>query len=319
VKTRFLGRSGLECSEVSLGTWAFNSVVYGPVAADEAQETVRRALEEGITLFDTAPLYGTRERDGIAEQVLGQALGGDREAVLISTKFGRRATGGNAADFNAANVNSSVDESLTRLGTDRIDILFLHSPFGPDEIDDDVWDALASVRQQGKVRAIGHSISKFEDTQGMARQWASERLIDVIQVVYSLLNREATTLIADLSAQGVGVIARESLANGFLSGAVTQDTLFPPGSLNARYTREEVGARVDQVERLSFLVRDPVLSVPQAAMRWVLDNEGISSVLTGARSSVEVADCASAAALPRYSDDEHTQARRVHDQDFPAA
>ena len=86
MKTRVLGRTKLECSEVALGTWAFNSVVYGPVAVGDAHRTVRRALDEGITLFDTAPLYGTRERDGIAEEVLGQALGADRDGVLISRR-----------------------------------------------------------------------------------------------------------------------------------------------------------------------------------------------------------------------------------------
>ena len=319
MKTRVLGRTGLECSEVALGTWAFNSVVYGPVDVGEAHATVRRALDEGITLFDTAPLYGTPERDGIAEEVLGQALGADRDRVLISTKFGRRATQANRADFNAANVIASVDESLARLGTDRIDLLFFHSPFGSDEIADDVWEALVRVRERGKVRAVGHSISKFADTQDMARQWAQEGRTDVIQVVYSLLNREATALIGDLAAQGVGVVARESLANGFLSGAVTRDTLFPEGSLNARYSRQEVAARVDQVERLSFLVRGSVASLPQAAMRWVLDNPGISSVLTGARSAAQVADCAEAAGLPGYSAVELARAQDVHRQDFPAA
>lgn len=316
---RKLGRSGLECSAVSLGTWAFNSVVYGPVGDADARETVRRALDEGITLFDTAPLYGTRERDGIAEEVLGRALGGDREGVLLSTKFGRRATQGNRADFCAANVLSSVDESLQRLGTDRIDVLFFHSPFGPEEIDDDVWGALEQVRAAGKVRAVGHSISKFDETQAMARQWAADGRIDVIQVVYSLLNREATTLIAELAAEGVGVVARESLANGFLSGTVTRETVFPQGSLNARYTREEVGERVEQAERLGFLVRDPVASLPQAAMRWVLDNPGVSTVLTGARTPREVSDCAAAARCPGYDEAERQRADDVHERDFPAA
>ena len=250
---------------------------------------------------------------------MGQALGPDRDRVLISTKFGRRATGGNAADFNADNVISSVEESLARLGTDRIDVLFFHSPFGPDEINDDVWQALDHVREQGKVRAVGHSISKFSETQNMARQWALAGRIDVIQVVYSLLNREATALIEELSAAGVGVLARESLANGFLSGAVTRATIFPDGSLNARYSREEVAARVAQVERLSFLVRDPVVSLPQAAMRWVLDNPAVTSVLTGARNAAEVTDCAAAAGLPGYCAAELARVQAAHGQDFPAA
>jgi aryl-alcohol dehydrogenase-like predicted oxidoreductase len=194
-----------------------------------------------------------------------------------------------------------VEESLQRLGTEWIDVLFFHSPFSPEEIHDDVWDALADLKKQGKVRFIGHSISAFAATQQMARSWAEARKIDVIQVVYSLLNREASNLIRDLGEQGVGIVARESLANGFLSGMVTRDTVFAPNTLNARYSREEVAERVEQVERLSFLVRGDIKSMPQAAMRWVLDNPHVSLVLTGAKDPREVRDCAAASKRTPYT------------------
>ena len=319
MQQRQLGRSGLQCSVIALGTWAFNAQVYGPVAISEATATVHRALEEGITLYDTAPLYGSREEDGISERILGGALGADRDQVLISTKFGRRPTTGNRPEFDAAHATASVEASLQRLGTDRIDVLFFHSPFGPDEIADDVWGALEKLRSSGKVRAIGHSISKFEDTASMARTWAQEGCIDVIQVVLSLLNRETQGLIEELAADGVGVLARESLANGFLSGTMTADTVFPEGTLNARYDPQEVTARVEQVARLGFLVDGQIESMPQAAMRWVLDQEGVSSVLTGARTPEEISDCARAAVVSPYSADDLARARELHQQDFSAA
>lgn len=319
MEQRQLGRSGLQSSVIALGTWSFNAQVYGPVAQDAATATVRRALDEGITLFDTAPLYGTAQKDGVAEEILGQALGSDRDRILISTKFGRRPTAGNRPEFDGASAMASVEASLQRLGTDRIDVLFFHSPFGAHEIDDDVWSALDDLRAAGKVRAIGQSISKFQDTAPMAADWAQQRRIDVIQVVLSLLNREAQELIQHLAQQGIGVLARESLANGFLSGTVTADTVFPEGTLNARYSREEVAARVTQVERLRFLVEDPIASMPQAAMRWVLDQEGVSSVLTGARSPEEVSDCAAAAGASTYAPEILARARQLHDVDFPAA
>ena len=151
----------------------------------------------------------------------------------------------------------SVEESLQRLGTDRIDMLFFHSPFGPDEIADDVWGALDDLKTAGKIRAVGHSISLFQDTQGMARQWAMERKIDAIQVVLSPMNREALPLIHDLGAAGIGIVARECLANGFLSGAITAETVFPEGSLNARYSREEITERARYADQLKdLLVRD---------------------------------------------------------------
>lgn len=317
---RVLGRTGLRCSEIGLGTWAFSSGVYGPVKEEDAAAAIDTAIAAGINFFDTAPLYGNSERDGIAEEVLGRALRAhSRESVLISTKFGRNPTDGNRPNFHADRARQSVEASLQRLGTDRLDVLFFHSPFSPNEIHDDVWDALADLKKQGKVRFIGHSISAFAATEQMARSWAKERKIDVVQVVYSLLNREASDLIHDLGEQGIAIVARESLANGFLSGKVGRDTVFPPNTLNARYSRQEIAERVEQVERLSFLVRGDIQSMPQAALRWVLDNPHVSLVLTGAKDPQEVRDCAAASNVPSYAPEELSRAEAQHTKDFAAA
>lgn len=316
---RKLGRTQLNSSIVGLGTWAFNSSVYGPVDRSAALHAIDAAREMGINFFDTAPLYGTGQEDGIAESILGKGLVGCRKEVIVSTKFGRKPTEGNKANFNGRYARQSVEESLKRLGTDYIDLFFFHSPFSPQEIDDDVWESLDRLKREGKVRFIGHSISKFEDTREMARTWVEERKIDVIQVVYSLLNREAEALIGELGKAGVGVVARESLANGFLSGKVRRDSTFPAGTLNARYAREEVEARVDRVEALSFLVREPIESMPQAALRWVLDNPCVSLVLTGAKSAAEVRDGARASQWPSYSREEMDRAALLHISDFAAA
>ncbi|MCG3117915.1 MAG: Aldo-keto reductase YhdN [bacterium] len=316
---RTLGRTGLRCSEIGLGTWAFASQVYGAVTEADAIDAIRAALEVGITFFDTAPLYGTPQRDGVAEEILGKGLGKDREAVIISTKFGRNSSEGNTPNFHAQRARESVEASLRRLHTDRIDVLFFHSPFSAKEIHDDVWEALDKLKSEGKIRFVGHSISLFQNTQSMARHWAAERKIDVMQVVYSLLNREATALIHDLGAEKIGIVARESLANGFLSGTITRDTQFPPDHLNSRYARAEIAERVEQVQRLSFLVRGEIKSVPQAAMRWVLDNPGVSLVLSGAKNQQEILECAAAAAAKPYSTAELQKAEAIHQRDFQAA
>ena len=319
MKYRTLGRTGLRVSEVGLGTWAFASQIYGDVATTDAEATIRAAVDAGVTLFDTAPLYGDDERNGISEEILGRVLGGDRQRVLISTKFGRYSTDGAAPNFHAQRARESVEGSLTRLGTDHLDILFFHSPFGPSDIHDDVWDELATLQQEGKVGVIGHSISMFEDTEAMAREWAAERKIDAIQVVYSLMNREATDLIADLGADGVGIVSRESLANGFLSGAITRDTVFDSGHLNARYPREEIEARVDYCEQLGFLVRDDIETLPQAAFRWVLDNPNVSLVLSGASTAAQLLDTAAASDASPYTPAVHALAGEIHTRDFQAA
>ena len=319
MKYRTLGRTGLRCSEIGLGTWAFASQIYGAVDRGDAYKTVDRALDSGITFFDTAPLYGNKDRDGISEEVLGRALQDAKRSVIISTKFGRYSTDGAAPNFHAKRAYESVEGSLRRLGRDHVDVLFFHSPFGPQDIHDDVWQALDDLRSQGKVRFLGHSISMFQDTEGMARQWAAERKIDVIQVVYSLMNRESAALIRDLADEGIGIVARESLANGFLSGAITKETVFPEGHLNARYSREEIADRVDYVDALSFLVRGPVKSVPQAAFRWVLDNQDVSLVLSGASSEDQLAECAAVCDITGYSRGELERAHGLHTKDFQAA
>ncbi len=316
---RTLGRTGIRCSEVGLGTWAFASQVYGEVDHQDAHRTIRSALDGGITLFDTAPLYGNKEEDGIAETLLGQGLGTDRDKVLISTKFGRYSTDKAAPNFHARRARESVEGSLRRLGTDRLDVLFFHSPFGSHEIHDDVWAELDRLKQEGKVRVIGHSISMFQDTEQMARTWATERKIDMVQVVYSLMNRESAQLIRDLGELGVAVVARESLANGFLSGTITRETVFGKKNINARYPREEIEARVNYLEQLGFLVRDDVHNLPQAAFRWVLDNPHVSLVLSGAKNAAELADAVHASDALPYTPGEHQTAETLHTRDFQAA
>lgn len=316
---RTIGNTDIKTSEVGLGTWAFASGAYGSVEETDALNTINLAIDSGITLFDTAPLYGNAERDGISEEILGKGLGTNRNKVLISTKFGRYSTQRASPNFHAQRANESVESSLKRLNTDHIDVLFFHSPFSAEEIHDDVWEALDKLKEQGKIRMVGHSISKFEDTQPMARTWATERKIDVIQVVYSLMNRESTSLIHDLGTQGIGIFARESLANGFLSGTITRQTQFESNNLNKRYSQEEINERVDYVEALSFLIQNDVKTMPQAALRWVLDNPNISLVLSGAKNPNELQDAITATESSPYTKSEHQRTQALHKKDFPAA
>jgi aryl-alcohol dehydrogenase-like predicted oxidoreductase len=322
MKYRTLGRTGLKVSEVSLGTWAFGSPsIYGAVDSGDANRAIRGALDAGINFFDTAPLYGTKEADGIAEKVLGQALGTDRDKVTIATKFGRYHSRVHTNElFDGATVTWSVEQSLLRLGTDRLDVLFFHSPTHPDKIRDDVWGALDALKRSGKVRFVGTSTGFIQDTGAMTTTWAKDGRIDVAQIAYSLTYREWEPIIAELGRLGVGIVARESLANGFLAGVFTQDTVFPAGSLNSRYSREEIIERVDLANRYkAILMRRDVSSLAAAAMRWVLDNPNVSLVLSGSRKLEEILDCAAASDAAPYSAAELGQARTLHTKDFSPA
>lgn len=320
MKYRKLGRTNLDISEISLGTWAFGNNVYGGVAEQDGINTIHAGMDMGINLFDTAPQYGTDKQDGVAEIVLGKALKGKRDKVHISSKFGRNpCIEGGRSLFYKSRIIDSVEESLQRLQTDYIDVLFFHSPFSPNEIRDDVWEGIEQVKKQGKVRFVAHSISMFPQTENMARQWAKEDKIDVVQVVLSLMNREAQDLVTELSEYPIGVFGRECLANGFLAGVFNKDTVFKPGTLNARYSKAELAERIDQVDAFKFLLRDDITNMPQAAMRWVLDQKGMSTVLSGAKNIEELKGAVSASDAKPFTAEELERARKILKKNFEAA
>jgi len=320
MKYRTLGNTGFEVSEIGLGTWALGTNIYGDVEQDAPGQLIGRALDSGINFFYTAPLDGTPEEIGTAETILGKALGDRRSSVLISTKFGRTSKAVTPGRFTAQEAEASCEASLRRLGRETIDVFFFHSPFSPDEIADDVWDALGRLKEAGKIRSIGHSVSLYDQTASMSAEWIRERRIDVIQVVLSPFNREARPLIETAAAWNCGVVARECLANGFLSGSITRDTVFPEGSLNARYSREEIGERVGYAEALKKeMVADDSTTLPQATYRWILDQRGVSLALSGAKHPDELTDPVAATELERLTPTvlEHVEA--LHEKDFGAA
>ncbi len=317
---RTLGRTGLKVSEIGLGTWALGTAIYGQVEKGAPERLIRGAIDSGINLFDTAPLYGTKEEDGVAESVLGRALGRESGSVLVSTKFGRTSSNVMPGRFTGEEARASCEASLRRLGRDHIDVLFFHSPFKPEEIDDGVWAVLGQLKEEGKVRFIGHSVSMFDETAPMSADWMEQRRIDVIQVVLSPFNREARSLIETAIRCNCGVMARECMANGFLSGTITAETKFPPGSLNARYSPEEIAERAGYAASLArAMVREPVESLPQATYRWILDQPGISLALSGAKKPEELADALKATGLPSFSPTTMADVEAMHEKDFGAA
>ena len=316
MNTRVLGRTELPVGVVGVGTMSFVGV-YGSMGPAEAKAVVRCALDAGATFFDTSPMYGRAEEPGVAETILGEALKGERDKVVIASKFGRLPDWDKrGTEFSAAGARSHVEGSLRRLRTDHLDVLFFHSPFSAGEISDDVWGELARLQDAGKVRFVGHSVSKLADTAGMCMRWAAERRIDAVQLVLSLLNREALPLMRALSEEGIGIVARESLANGFLGGQIRADSVFPAGTAQARHSREEIAARVNAADGYRYLVQPPVRNPAQAAFRWVLSHPEIAVVLTGSRTVSEMADSLEIADMPPYDAAALARAESLHDTNF---
>lgn len=277
LRSRALGP--LRVSEVGLGCNNFGRRL------DEAGSTavVHAALDAGITLFDTADSYG----DGDSEVFLGRALGRAREGVVIATKFGFH-----GRDASAANVVASCEASLSRLGTDRIDLFQIHFP-DPATPLEETLTALASLVEAGKVRHVG--CSNF----GVDLLQEGYRLRDIVPVAsvqneLSLLARgDEAEVLPWCVAHGTGYLPYFPLAGGLLTGKYRRDHEAPAG---ARWTVQS-GARRDQlltvanldiVERLAVFCEGRGHSMVELAFSWLLTRPGLSSVIAGATSPEQV-------------------------------
>ncbi|MFH8610484.1 aldo/keto reductase [Streptomyces sp. NPDC018029] len=288
MKQRFLGRTGLRVSELCLGTMMFGS------AADEA--TSHRMLdafaEAGGTFIDTADMYGR----GVSEEILGRWLKGRRrDELVVATKvFATMSDAPNAGGLSRKHILSAVDASLRRLGTDYIDLYQTH-----------VWDATTPVEETlstldtlvkaGKVRYLGasnHSGAQLQKALDVARAHGWEPY-SCLQPFYNLLGREIEWELLPLSvAEGVGVIPYSPLQGGWLSGKFRRDMTAPPeGTRGAASWKERATEGTWQVVDAVLEVAEEAGRTPaQVALRWLLQQPGVTAPIVGARSVEQLAD-----------------------------
>lgn len=298
---RPLGRTGHRVSEIGFGAWAIGGT-WGPVADDEALGAVRSALEEGVTFFDTADVYG----DGSSERRIARVLAEwDGERPVVATKAGRRLDPHTADGYTRDNLERFVDRSLSNLGAGAIDLLQLHCP--PPEVyyRPEVFEALDDLVAAGKVRHYGVSVEKVEE--GLkAIEFPG---VETVQIVFNAFRqRPAELFFREAEARRVGVIVRVPLASGLLSGKMGPDTSFHPDdhrSFNRDGSAFDVGETfagiryetgLAAVEELRPLV-PPGATMAQFALRWILMHPAVSTVIPGARNPQQAVENARAAAL----------------------
>jgi aryl-alcohol dehydrogenase-like predicted oxidoreductase len=253
MKYRNLGRTGLRVSEVGFGAWAIGGNAhgnsYGPTDDAESVAAVRKAVELGVNLFDTADVYGW----GHSERILGEALQGVRDDVLIATKVGGDFYGGLVRmNFSPTYIPFALERSLERLRTDRVDLYQLHNP--PLEVlfDEEVMGVLEMLKEKGKVGHVGVSI--HEPEEGVAAIGTGS--FEAIQLPFNALRLEWLDELFPLAQEkGVGVVAREPLANGFLTGKYTETSAFPSGDIRHRWPPSMMAAYVGAARQLAFLWR----------------------------------------------------------------
>ena len=296
---RRLGDSGLAVSTVGLGCNNLGRAHTATFSPEGADALVHAALDAGITLFDTADIYG---RDaGRSEELLGRALGAHRAEVVVATKFGMDARGANGPDDEARGsrryIHTAVHASLRRLGTDWIDLYQLHQP-DPATPLDETLDALDDLVRAGTVRYIGHSNFagwQLADADHLARRAHRTRFVSA-QNEYSLLNRSIEReLIPAAQAFGVGILPFFPLANGLLTGKYRPDGA-PAGS-RLREAKPHLleSAPWAALDALQAFADARGVGMLEVAFGWLLAQPQVSSVIAGATSPEQIRANAGAA------------------------
>jgi aryl-alcohol dehydrogenase-like predicted oxidoreductase len=274
--------AGIEVSRVGLGTWAIGGTEWGAVPEDAAIATILGAVERGINLIDTAPIYGR----GRAEELIGKAVQqhGRRETFYIATKAGLDWNErGVYANSTPARLRRELEDSLRRLGTTYIDLYQVHWPDTLMPVDE-VAGVLAEFVEAGKVRALGVSnfnVAQMEDFRRIA-PLASD------QPPYNIFEREIDAEILPwCAANGVAVLTYSSLCRSLLGGRAHRGMRFEDGDIRAvdpKFQEPRFNQYMTAVERLTTLARERFgKSIIELAARWVLDRPGVSVALWGAR------------------------------------
>jgi len=306
---RLLGSSNLEVSEVGLGCWQLGGD-FGPLSDEGAHRIIESALEQGVTFFDTADVYGA----GKSERYLGKALANAGSEIKIATKYGRW-EGTYPEGYSLVDLRDSLKRAQDRLHRDCIDLIQLHCI--PTTILErgEIFDWLRQVQQEGHIAHFGASVERVDEALLCAEQ---DDLVS-LQVIFNLLRqRPLKELFERAKEKKVGIIVRLPLASGLLSGKYSSATTFDETdhrhynkdgeafSVGETFSGIEFGRGLGLVEALAALKPD-AYNMAQFAMRWILDHDAVSSIIPGASSPAQVASNVSVAALAPLPQELHDQ------------
>jgi aryl-alcohol dehydrogenase-like predicted oxidoreductase len=286
MKYRTLGRTNFSVSEIGFGAWAIggnqfgNS--YGTTKDPESIDALRNAIDLGCNFIDTADVYG----HGHSEELIGKALEGIRKKILIATKVGGDFYHSpNRLNFDADYIRFALENSLKRLKTDYIDLYQLHNPPLHLIQEADVFDILFKLKNEGYIRAIGLSI--YDPIEGLAA--IRNDSIDCIQVVFNIFNRQAAKDLFPLARDSnIGIIAREPLNNGLLTGKFSGDEYFEEGDIRSRWSPKYFEHLVNFTQSIENLTKTEDRSLSQTAIQFVLAQTAVSTVIPGMKTTDQV-------------------------------
>jgi methylglyoxal reductase len=315
---RVLGDSGIEASAVGLGTWAIGGWMWGGVDEANAARAIQTSMDEGVTLIDTAPAYGF----GRSEEIVGRAIAGCRDRVVLATKCGLvwsrqegqfffnsderglNPTGSHKVYrlLSAASIREEVEASLKRLATDRLDLYQTHWQDGTTPIGETMTELL-KLKAEGKIRAIG----VCNATAAQMEEYRALGGLDSDQEKFSMLDRQIEQdQLPYCRAQGIAMLAYSPLALGLLSGKIDAGRKYGEGDLrrdNPRFTPENLGKVSALLEKLRPLALQRGLTVAQLVIAWTLAQPGLTHALVGARDPDQARENAAAGRVELSSEE----------------
>lgn len=316
MEQRPLGRTGADVSVVGLGTWQLGGD-WGDVDDDAAESVLQTALDAGVTLLDTADVYG----DGRSEERIRKALAPRQDRPFVATKAGRRADPFTAEQYSRENLRAWIDRSRRNLGVETLDLVQLHCPPPAVYSDERVYDALDAFVEDGAIAAYGVSVETV--AEGLTA--LEHPGVATIQVILNIFRRKPLEELLPAAARaGVGILARVPLASGLLTGKYDESTTFPADdhrNFNRRGEAFDVGETfagvpfevgVQAAREVAAIAGD----APTAAfaLRWVIDQPGVTTVIPGARTPEQVRGNVAAADLPPLSDRQLADLERLYDE-----
>ena len=311
--TRPIGASGIEASAIGLGTWAIGGWMWGGTDEGRSIKAIQCSIDEGVTLIDTAPAYG----QGTAEEIVGKAIKGRRDKVVLVTKCGlvwHTQKGEHFFDYDGQPVHRylgkdaiiyEIEQSLKRLGTDYIDHYVTHWQDSTTPVAE-TMEALETLKTQGKIRSIGASNTSVEDIEAYVKAGQ----LDAIQEEYSMVKRDIEkTLLPVALKNNVSALSYSSLALGLLSGKMTPNRTFDGDDQrkdNPRFSsanRQKIKALMDEIEPIA---ESHNATLAQTIIAWTLQQKGITFSLCGARNADQARENAKAGRLRLSQNDIET-------------
>ncbi|MBW3602306.1 MAG: aldo/keto reductase [Actinobacteria bacterium] len=310
---------GIEVSEVGLGNWTLTTGWWGEYSEAEAVGLHRAALDAGITFFDTADAYA----DGYGERVLGKAVAGKRDQVVIGTKFGydlesgheRRGQQERAHRTDTGYLRRALDRSLRRLGTDYVDLYQLHNPRMGHLDDDDLFAFLDEARDAGKIRAYGVALGPRIGWLDEGVRAMRARRVAAVQMIHNLLEQEPGARLLETAGEtGARAIVRVPHSSGMLEGNLTADTVFAPNDHRRHRPRSWLVEGVQKIATLDFLTRDMTLG--QAALRWLLADPRVASTLPNIYGREQIDEFTAAGDLRDLTAEELARVAELYERNF---